>query len=434
MNSDSAALIFSALIIVIIILLLKLSSRNSKISMMSDEISSCNRRIDELSKNGEKLASQLAERTRELEKLKSEHTRELEKLKSERTRELEKLKKDVGEERQVFSERAKLFPWLARAFADLEELRGKEGEVWLTRKSHPAAKAAETVRAFSKRTQAAEEKSRHLTYRIDFYEKHFPWLTDFIGDSLESYLLELERREPTLALATENVDDPARDYLSDLEYTRLTTQERNQLALDRWKRKRKTSWEIGRDYERFIGYMFEKSGYSVEYFGAIEGFDDLGRDLIVRKQDQVRIVQCKYWSKTKQVHEKHVFQIFGSAVEYLVRQNTKGNTLPLFSKFEMLGKVIPEFVTSTTLSPRARDFATLLDVHVRENVPLGEYPIIKCNISRRLNERVYHLPFDQQYDNTVIEPERGEFYVSSVPEAEGKNFRRAYRWKPGKGD
>jgi hypothetical protein len=34
--------------------------------------------------------------------------------------------------------------------------------------------------------------------------------------------------------------------------------------------------------------------------------------------------------------------------------------------------------------------------------------------------RIYHLPFDQQYDTTVPEPEpeRGELYLSTVAEAE----------------
>jgi hypothetical protein len=37
------------------------------------------------------------------------------------------------------------------------------------------------------------------------------------------------------------------------------------------------------------------------------------------------------------------------------------------------------------------------------------------------------LPFDQQYDTTVIEPERGESFVATVDEAEALGFRRAWR-------
>lgn len=57
------------------------------------------------------------------------------------------------------------------------------------------------------------------------------------------------------------------------------------------------------------------------------------------------------------------------------------------------------------------------------------YPCIKCNISKVDGERIYHLPFDQQYNHTKIEPKTGELYVATVKEAELNRFRRAWRWK-----
>jgi hypothetical protein len=57
------------------------------------------------------------------------------------------------------------------------------------------------------------------------------------------------------------------------------------------------------------------------------------------------------------------------------------------------------------------------------------YPCIKCNISRTDDTKIYHLPFDQQYDKTIIEPDRMECYVETVEEAETLGFRRAFRWK-----
>ena len=86
------------------------------------------------------------------------------------------------------------------------------------------------------------------------------------------------------------------------------------------------------------------------------------------------------------------------------------------------------FTTTTTLSERARQFAAQLDIHVEEDVPLADYPRIKCNIGRD-GQRIYHLPFDQQYDTTIIEPEKGERWVATVAEAEALGFRRAWRWK-----
>ena len=53
--------------------------------------------------------------------------------------------------------------------------------------------------------------------------------------------------------------------------------------------------------------------------------------------------------------------------------------------------------------------------------------MIKCNISKT-GEKIYHLPFDQQYDRVEISPNKGECYVYTVKEAEDRGFRRAFRW------
>ena len=90
--------------------------------------------------------------------------------------------------------------------------------------------------------------------------------------------------------------------------------------------------------------------------------------------------------------------------------------------------VKPDIVTTYKLSNEALQFAKLLKVSVRENVALEQYPCIKCNISERTGERIYHLPFDQQYDSVKIGNVAGELYAMTVVAAEKANFRRAFRW------
>jgi hypothetical protein len=86
------------------------------------------------------------------------------------------------------------------------------------------------------------------------------------------------------------------------------------------------------------------------------------------------------------------------------------------------------FVTSTRLSERAQEFADFLGIETEvERKYDRDYPMIKCNVGGE--EKIYHLPFDQQYDNVVIEQEKGEYYVRTTAEAEAKGFRRAYRWR-----
>src|SRR5207249_2985932 len=99
-------------------------------------------------------------------------------------------------------------------------------------------------------------------------------------------------------------------WLTDAEYKKLPNIEKYQLALHRYWQKKKSRWEIGRDYERFIGYQYEKSGCAVHYHGIVEGLEDLGRDLIATKGDHIEIIQCKYWSQERTIYEKHVFQLF----------------------------------------------------------------------------------------------------------------------------
>lgn len=55
--------------------------------------------------------------------------------------------------------------------------------------------------------------------------------------------------------------------------------ERNQLALDRYLRSRKNPWQLGRDYERYVGYLREQDGWNVNYQRIFRGFEDLGRVL-----------------------------------------------------------------------------------------------------------------------------------------------------------
>ena len=63
--------------------------------------------------------------------------------------------------------------------------------------------------------------------------------------------------------------------------------------------------------------------------------------------------------------------------------------------------VIPVIATTTRLSDMAQKFAQKLGVRVW-NISKGEYPMIKCNIGTN-GEKIYHLPFDQQYySNTLL--------------------------------
>ena len=83
--------------------------------------------------------------------------------------------------------------------------------------------------------------------------------------------------------------------------------------------------------------------------------------------------------------------------------------------------------TSAKLSDVAKDVAKKLNVECHENIGISDYPLVKCNISMRDGETIYHLPFDQR---AKIKPDRGEKYTYTVAEAEQAGFRRAWKWQP----
>ena len=153
--------------------------------------------------------------------------------------------------------------------------------------------ASKLVAEHAVKRREAQREARLNHYRVAYYEKLFPWLADFIGDDVPDEAVQVnETAEPT--------DDPVRLWLTEAEYKNLSTAEKNQMALDRWKRKtRRSNWEIGRNYERFIGYTYETLGYDVTFTGAIQGFEDMGRDLIARRGSELRVIQCKYWAQEK---------------------------------------------------------------------------------------------------------------------------------------
>ena len=295
------------------------------------------------------------------------------------------------------------YPSLHKAIQKYQEFIDRALCGYLIKRDRPAYKAADIVRAETKKRREAEKQRDQLQCLLDYY-------MDILGEDEDGLQEAFDPKEYTDPLSP---DDQARKFLSEGEYSSLSETDRNQLALDRYWQRKKSKRLIGKLYEQYIGYLYEQHGYEVEYFGIKKGVEDLGRDLICKGADGYFVVQCKNWSQSKIIHEKHIFQLFGTVFQF--RKN---------HPFDIVHGV---FVTATKLSELARDFAQEFDIELHENVSLKPFPIIKCHVSKD-GKRIYHLPFDQQYDTTIIEPKDGDCYCMTVAEAEQKGFRRAFRW------
>lgn len=308
-------------------------------------------------------------------------------------------------------ERAAGFQSLHESIAELDKLVDEGLSNYLRSKRRPALSAADTVRRETKMRRTAEVEAKTARSIIEYYEQLFPELADIRQSELEGG----EEEVHDVKYTEQERQDPVTRLLAKSEYDKLSPQQRNQLALDRYWKRRHSPKELGRMYERYVGYLYESKGYSVEYSGINKGLEDLGRDLVCRKGKTIEVVQCKYWSQYKNVFENRIFQHFGTTFEY--KMQNKGL------------RVIPVFYTTTKLSDTARKFAEVMKMKLVENHKFDKsYPCIKCNIGRD-GSKIYHLPFDQQYDKVNIEPEKGELFARTVKEAEDAGFRRAYRWR-----
>jgi len=313
---------------------------------------------------------------------------------------------------QMSKERQVGFPWLGAAYEEFFKLQDKELVDFLKYKKHPAIAASETVKATNKLRREAVRDKKIAEYLVEYYESICPFLLDLKEEVVD---LKEEEKEMLSEYTEEELRDSATKYLTKEEFRKLPTVEKNQMALDRYWKRPKSKWHIGRCYERYVGFLFEEKGYDVEYIGIFKGLEDLGRDLICRNKKEHIVIQCKYWAKFRTIYEKHIFQFFGTVFKY------KDDNPSV--------KVRGMFYATTKLSGLAKRFGQELKMEIIDNQEFNkDYPCIKCNVSRKSNNKIYHLPFDQQYDKTKIEPERDEFYCKTVKEAENAGFRRAFKY------
>lgn len=352
--------------------------------------------------------------------LSAEHQRNQGTLK-QITEEKEKLEKERKEKASTLADLIKLQTsfeknfldgrkWLADLIAEHEVAKDQALEECLRYKSRPAITAANEVSRIKKEKKALIKENILLKSELETIKEYFPVVEEY-----EQEILEETNGFLPLDLTDDSGVDRVRRFMSPEEYKKLPTSERNQLALDRFLKHTSQSY-VGKLFELQLGWEYEQANYLVEYTGIQDKKKDKGRDLICKEfagMGDTLIVQAKCWAAKKTIFEKHIFQLFGTVFEY---------------KRKHPGEVVRGvFVTTTKLDDFARECAKELGIDVEENYKLRkDFPMIKCNISSS-GEKIYHLPFDQQYDKVKID-KQGEFLALTVKEAEAAGFRRAMRW------
>lgn len=382
--------------------------------------------VGRISRNGDiedanrRTESRINQYSEASDKLRQAATRiqELSEKDAESMRRFAELQSFVGETLKDWKQQGAILPslreWSDRVQTEYDEMIDRD----LRRRRPPSLRAADQVKEAKAEARKHKKEAERLRPQLALYESLAPWLVEYTDLTVEEILAGIKEEEE-LKEFYKSGDDPVSLFVPRSEWNSLSEVERNQLALDRYWQgsRRRTAWTAGIQYERFIGYQHEAKGYRVDYHGAMLGVDDLGIDLVCINDNEIRIVQCKRLSKAKgiPVRENVIAQIYGSARYYTMKKG-------------LVVGAVPVLYTSYKCSDTARRFARYLGVEVFEDVAFQPYPCIKCNISHLNNERIYHLPFDQQYDATVIGDMDGEFYALTVSQAEEAGFRRAYRW------
>lgn len=160
--------------------------------------------------------------------------------------------------------------------------------------------------------------------------------------------------------------------------------------------------EVGKMYERYVGYLKEQMGYLVEYHGIHFKHKDSGIDLICRKNKEILLVQCKRLSQWKEIHEDILNKLRGSLEEFKAKNQEADVTAEVCSTAKF-----------------ADDALTVANIHnIKTSIIAfdGEYPSLKCNVSHN-GVKHFFPPYHPFYDKITIDSKLGECYCRTAEEA-----------------
>jgi hypothetical protein len=297
--------------------------------------------------------------------------------------------------------------WLAEMISEADVASDAALSKHLLSKKVPAPTAAENVNNISKEKRSWIIKAKDYEYQIKQLEEFFPKLKDYKEAIQNELISHLDENDET---------DPILKFLSVEEWNILPVEQREDLAIERYLNgASRSAWDAGLKYERYLGSLYEKDGWFVEYIGALNGLEDYGRDLICSKNNVVRVIQAKRWKENSPLYMKHVVQIFGT-------------TLLLQQERSLLETPTPMLVSTSAFAEDSKKAAQALNVKLVV-MPLDKnYACIKVHKSRN-GEAIYHLPFDQQYDRVQMDISQGDAFVKTVKEALNMGARRAQKYQ-----
>ena len=139
----------------------------------------------------------------------------------------------------------------------------EEVEKRLRWKSQPAKSSADEISEAKRKFRKSQIECKTMLYKYEFLLTAFPELRKYVED--EKGLLSLSEAQSYNDFSDNY--DRVRDYLSADEYRRLTTTQRNQLALDRYNARPKSNWVIGTEFEMYCEHILRRRGFETIDYG-----------------------------------------------------------------------------------------------------------------------------------------------------------------------
>ena len=341
------------------------------------------------------------------------YTKEIEDLKAEtKIKELQAKEKFLKNELEIKKELAnyKLNPIMINLYNEYYEKVTKRHQDYFIYKTRPSIKSAEIIANFKNDYKNLQIENRQLKLI----------LSQFIPDE------EIDNKE-SKEESSFDVEEKAYKYvrLPKEQWEKLTYVEKLDVVLERYKNSWKDKLNIGLEFERYCGYLYEKKGYQVKYWGILNGKSDGGIDLVAKSKTKTLYIQCKYWGTSKTIRENTISQLFGSALKMAL---DNGETYETFIKKIKSEKIRIILLTKTEISEEAKSFCEKLNVIYQEKIEIKQnYPRVKLVYGE---EKIFYIPTDLQYDNISFGSTNKEYgRAFTCKEAEEKGYRHCYRWR-----
>mgnify|MGYP001648609703 CR=1 FL=1 len=188
--------------------------------------------------------------------------------------------------------------------------------------------------------------------------------------------------------------------------------------------------EIGDRYERYIGYLYERAGWVVDFNGLKKGVMDEGVDLFCHTGEITHIVQAKYWSDAFTA-KNGIIAVINKLAAF---RNAYAVNRPLDES------VFAVLVIKSKLGIGDKSYAEKRNVIVLDGLAIPkDYPIVKC--VEKEGQKFFYLPFlgakpqrlldaelygaGDWYDEIRVNYGNGDRYVHTVAQAEKLGYRYA---------